>query len=111
MNKAFLRFDDLYRGKLPELRRNSIWVLPGGFFLLLGVVVLLAPKLVLAVIASFCLFVGAVLCYCGWKLMQFKARVEKVVRQFDGKILVQGINVQPNPGEDSPPEQKKIVFH
>ncbi len=101
----------MYRQVLPEVRRNSLWVTPGLFFILLGLASLLAPQLVIAVVATFCLFIGVLLCFVGWKCMQLKAKVEKAIRQFDGRIFVQGVEVQPNAGHATSDDQKKIVFH
>jgi uncharacterized membrane protein len=114
MKTIFTRFERIYHQAspvLPEVRKNSLWVAPGLFFILLGLCTLLAPKLVLGLVAGFCLFVGALLCVAGWKLVQLKNRVEKMARQFDGRIFIQGVQVRPEPTEDSPPDQKKIVYH
>ena len=101
----------MYRQVLPEVRRNSLWVTPGLFLIILGLASLLAPQLVIAVVSAFCLFVGAVLCFVGWKFVQFKSKVEKAFRQFDGKVFIQGVEVQPPSERQSSDEPKKIVFH
>lgn len=101
----------MYRQVLPEVRRSSIWLTPGVFFILLGLAALLAPEFVIAVVAGFCLFVGAMLCFLGWKLVQFKSRVDRVLQQFDGRIFIQGVSVQPQGSQEEPEDQKKIILH
>ena len=54
---------------------------PGMFLLVLGLITLLAPQLVLAVIAAFFLAIGAVLLFLGYKFFQLKKRLEKDIQK------------------------------
>ena len=92
---------------------RSAFLIPGAFFLAIGLAALFAPKFLLALIAGVFLFVGVLLCIVGWKLFHLKRRVEEMARGFSGKIYVQGIQVEDpfetefTVDEDDP----KITYH
>lgn len=50
---------------------------PGLVLLLLGLVTLLAPQLILAVIAAFFLSIGGILLFAGYKFFQLKRTLER----------------------------------
>ena len=50
---------------------------PGLFLLLLGLVVIVAPQLVLAVLSAFLLFFGGLLLYLGYKFFRFKRMLDQ----------------------------------
>ena len=97
--------------QISSARRNAIWFTPGVTLILVGLVALLAPQLVIAVLATIFVFAGAVVCFLGWKLIQLKNKVEKFAKQFDGRVVIQGVNLQTESPPIELPEQKKIVFH
>ena len=67
---------------------------PGIFLIVAGIVTVLAPKLVLAMVATLCLLFGAVLCYVAWQLIQLKRKLQlkfqTVAKQFQGVMFVRG---------------------
>lgn len=93
-----------------QIQHHGMWLAPGMFFILIGAVTLIAPQLVIAVLASIFFFVGALVCAIGWKLMRLKGRVEKMARQFEGRVIVQGVSLQPDSAH-AESDQKKIIFH
>ena len=52
---------------------------PGVFFILLGLLAVLAPRLILFIVASFFLFVGACFCLIAWKVIQLKRKMAEVL--------------------------------
>ena len=111
MRLSTARFNIFKAESAHNLRQHGIWLAPGMFFFLIGIVALIAPRLVIIAVAAVFFFLGAVVCALGWKLMQLKGRVEKMARQFEGRVVVQGVNIQPEASSDIEIEQKKIVFH
>lgn len=111
MKALFSRIEASGNEYTRKVRRHGMWLAPGLFFFLIGAVTLIAPQLVITVIATIFFFLGAVVCAIGWKLMQLKGRVEKMARQFEGRVIVQGVNINPDVTSESESEQKKIIFH
>ena len=99
----------LSRSDLRRHSRRSFPFIPGVFFLALGMIVLLAPKFFVAVLASVFFFIGFIFCYAAWKFIQFKRQIVQLTRDLDGKIQVQAFHVHRPEGEGS--DDKKIVYH
>jgi hypothetical protein len=101
------------RREITRQGRRSFPFLPGAFFILLGVVVLTAPRLFFAVLAAMFFFVGFVFCYLAWKFLSFKRQLTGLTRELEGKIQVQAFHVRPPDVETSETDSdgKKIVYH
>lgn len=56
---------------------------PGLFLIALGLVVFLAPELILALIATFFVFVGALVCFFTWKFFQLKRRFDQAREELE----------------------------
>jgi hypothetical protein len=95
--------------------------LPGMFFVIIGLTTVVAPRLLVSVLASFFLFVGFLLCMLAWKVMGWRHRLEKFARGIEGKIVVQAPSNQSGPRDPfealknaaapEPEIGKKIVIH
>jgi membrane protein implicated in regulation of membrane protease activity len=99
-----------------RLSPGSLLLVPGVFFVLLGIVALVAPRFILALIAGFALFVGALLCLVAFKIAQFQRKFARMARDLEGRIVVHGVNVVPSnemgpPDIDVEPTSKKIIYH
>jgi len=85
---------------------------PAVIFIFLGLMALVAPKLLLAVVASFFVFVGLLCAFLAWKFIQLRRKVEKVVKDLKGSIVIQGYQGKsPFESEESPEDIKKIILH
>jgi amino acid permease len=95
--------------------RRSLVFLPGTLVVLTSGAVIFAPDLVALFIAAFFLITGMILWYVGYKFVQLKKRVEDMVRGFDGKVLIQGVNFKNELFEDYEEiiaePSKKIQYH
>ncbi|RMG42285.1 MAG: hypothetical protein D6719_06750 [Candidatus Dadabacteria bacterium] len=90
----------------------ALLFLPGIFLVAVGVVAVLAPRLLIAVLAGLCISVGVVFCYLAWKFLQFKRKVENAVNQFQGRIFVQGVSVDPMEEIfEALDDEKKFTYH
>ena len=68
---------------------------PGLFFLLIGCVALIAPKLLLAALAGFFLFIGISLSYFAWKLVSMKSKLEKSFDNFKNNVTIHAFQGDP----------------
>lgn len=85
---------------------------PGLFLITLGLVVCLAPTLVIGVMAGFFLFLGGMLCVLAWRVIQLKIKIEAAAKQFQSRVIVQGVNLDPDVlSQIEIIDQKKIVLH
>jgi len=105
------QFGDTFRTTVVERGKRSIPFMPGLFFIVLGALVLFVPKLLIAAFAGLFLFLGALLCYGGWKFMQFRHQLSNVAKQLEGKIQIQTFQVRMPEDGSGESDQKKIVYH
>jgi Flp pilus assembly protein TadB len=77
-----------------ESGRRSFPFLPGVLFLVLGSLVLFAPKLIMVALAAVLFLVGASLCFLAWKFLQFKRQLSRLSRDLDGRIQVQAFHIK-----------------
>ena len=66
---------------------SCVAYLPGVFLILLGIVVLVAPSLTIALAAAFCVSLGTMLCVIAWKVLRLKQRLEYAVRDFNAEVV------------------------
>lgn len=92
---------------------------PGLFFLFMGVVTLLAPHLILAMLAGFFVFLGVFFSLVAWKFISLKKRVEETAKRFQGRVFIHGLRVEDGfeMEEEDPEEEeeleseKKFILH
>lgn len=91
---------------------------PGMFVIFLGLAVLLAPRLFIALIASFFVLIGCLLCFVAWRVVQLKRKWENLRKEFQGKVIIQGVQLQGMQGlevsdneVDDSADSKKIIYH
>ena len=92
-NSSFSAFSDRIAATVLSRREEVFVVSPGLVLLLIGIGILLFPRLFLALVATFIVVVGALLCFIGWKFLQFKRKVMKMAKDFEAKVYVQGVQV------------------
>jgi hypothetical protein len=95
-------------------RSGNIFVfIPGVLLVAVAMSLVFAPRLLLSLVAGFFLFFGAMALIAGWKLLQFKRRLEEGSKIFQPKIFIQGLNIRSQDGlrTNSDEVTKKTVFH
>lgn len=97
--------------KVARSGRRSFPFLPGLAFIVLGLLVLFAPRLLVAAIATVLFLVGGLLCFVAWKLVQFKRQLMNVARNLDGRIQVQAFQMKDSSGASTDEDDKKIIYH
>lgn len=100
--------------------KRGIPFLPGLLLIALGATVLLAPRLVLAVIA-FCLLVfGGLFCYVAYKIVALRKQLNTLAKNFEGSVYgpLKGSGPGNSPYSDKPDiditdfeNSKKIIYH
>lgn len=92
--------------------RKSVIFLPGLFFILMALAVIVAPRFVLGILAGLLLFVGFTLCLIAWKFLQLRDKFATVTKTFGGKVQFQGFQIRDAADfDDLDSDEKKIIFH
>jgi hypothetical protein len=84
---------------------------PGLMLALVGVAVILAPRFVLAILGGILLVAGFMVSLLVYKLLRVKSQIERAMRQFEGRVVLQGMNIQPQTPTDIQVDTKKIMYH
>lgn len=95
-------------------KRTMLAFLPGAFLVGVGLAVMLAPTLFVAILATFFVFCGLTVSFLSWKLLVFARRIEKLAKQFEARVYIQGVDIkqqQQRREPDAQAEEKKIVYH
>lgn len=103
-----------HRGNVQLVRRNYLLFSPGILLLVTGILFVVAPTLMIAIVSGFLMFFGTLFCIGAWKIVQLKRRIEDTIKKFDGKVVIQGVNLNRSEqgfsfeqGGDS----KRTIFH
>lgn len=78
--------------KTLQVGGGSLAFFPGATLILLGMAVLFAPKLVLAILATFFITVGCVALFIVWKLMKLKKQVTDAFGKASRGFVVQQVS-------------------
>ena len=84
---------------------------PGLTVVLLGLAVLLMPRLFIALIATLFVAVGILLCFVAWRFVQLKRKFDHLRKDFQGRIVVHGVQVMDPQQSEDPDDSKKIIYH
>lgn len=107
-----MKFQLLEKVHISRASQNTAIFAPAVFFLMLAMAVVFAPGLVLALIASFFIFLAVVFSYLGYKLVQFKRTINKTLNEMKGHIAVQAFHVvDPQTTVEREVDYKKITWH
>jgi hypothetical protein len=98
--------------KVINLSPKGIPFMPGLSLILLGAVIILAPKFFLAAISTLLILMGALLCFVAWKFICLKKQFSKFAQDIQNSVEVRSFHV---PGDEiditEPPDSKKILYH
>lgn len=100
------------------LSPDSLYFIPAVFFLTFGICALVAPSLLIGLVAGFSIFLGFVAAVIAWRFLILKKKFDRVLKQFDGKVLVHSMHVEPDfeeeelfDIEDTQLFNKKVTYH
>ena len=105
---------------LKSLKSSSVFItkskrgipyLPGLLLLGLGIVLLIAPKLVLGALAFCLLTFGALMCYATYKISMFRKQVNTLAKNMESSFFTAGMRGSKPDIEVSEESESKIVFH
>ena len=91
--------------------RGGFPFIPGVTLLALGLVLLMAPRLLLAAVA-FCLLVfGALLCVVAYKFISLRKQIDQLAKSMEGSLFTASFK-RPKPDIDvTESESSKIIYH
>lgn len=101
----------LFSTSITTKGRQGVPFAPGLMLILLGIVVLLAPRLVLGAIAFVLLGLGLLLCYVAYKFIVFKRHVQELTKNLEGAFPGSGFQGHKKDIDLTDLESKKIIFH
>jgi len=91
--------------------RRSFPFAPGLAFIVLGLLVLFAPRLLIGALAAVLFLIGGLLCFLAWKFVQFKRQLTNFAKDLEGRIQVQAFHMKEPKITVSDTEEKKIIYH
>jgi hypothetical protein len=92
------------------LSSSNLLFIPGIFLFAAGIVVLVAPGLLLGFLAVFFLLTGILLTVLAWKMLRLKKKVEEIISSLGGRIVIHGVNLN-DPLDADELEEEKIIMH
>lgn len=104
-------WNSFFSTRVVKSSQRSVPFVPGLLLIVLGLVVLVAPRLVLATIAFCLLMVGAVCCYVAYKLVAFRRQIQSLTKSFESSFQSPGFHSRKPDIDITELEGKKIVFH
>jgi len=111
MEKLSKGYKDVVKKLLMLKTTRAFYFVPGAFFIALAFATLIVPSLFVVFIAAFFLFCGLLLWFTAWRLLLIHRRVEKVLRELSGRVIIHGLEIQDPFDFDESGEGKKIVYH
>lgn len=91
--------------------RKGFSFAPGLFLIAMGVVVIIAPRLILGALAALFIFIGVLGCYVAWKISQFKKKLQEMAQQVEVQYHSEAARTRHPDVELGESDYKKIVFH
>lgn len=95
--------------KLPV--RTSFLFGPGVFLVLLGLATVIAPSIILGLVAGFCIFFGVLALYLAYRFIKIKKTLEGALKDLQSRVMVQSVQPTEFWTEDEPGEPKKYIIH
>jgi hypothetical protein len=77
--------------------------------MLTGMAFVLAPNLIIFLIACFFFLIGAIVWFIAYKLLLFKYRVEKIIRSFEGRIILQAGGITSSLSNEEKSDSSSII--
>ena len=84
---------------------------PGLLLIIFGLTLLIAPRLVLGVLAFCLVSFGAIFCYIAYKLVAFRRQVQNLTKSFEQSFSASGFTGHKADIDITDIESKKIVYH
>ena len=87
---------------------------PALFFILLGMLAIIAPRFVLFLVASFFLFIGCIAAFLAYKFVQMRKKFNDVVKDINSRVVIRTADPSSYEFEDDivvEESKKKIMYH
>lgn len=91
--------------------QRSAPYIPGLLLIVLGIAVVVAPKLILGIAAAFIIAIGAVLCYLAYKVIGLRKQLRNLAKNFQAPMYDTNFASEKPDIDITDFEEKKIVYH
>lgn len=91
--------------------QRSFPYIPGLLLILLGIAVIVAPKLVLGIAAAFIMVIGGALCYLAYKIIGLRKQFKTLAKNFQGPMYGENFSSEKPDIDITEFEEKKIILH
>ena len=91
--------------------KRSVPFIPGALLILLGVVVLLAPRLLLAAIAFCLLALGGLFCYVAYKIVAIRKQINTLSKNIESSLYTGSFTRSKSDIDITDLDEKKIILH
>lgn len=91
--------------------QRSFPYIPGLLLILLGIAVIVAPKLVLSIAAAFIMVIGGVLCYLAYKIIGLRKQFRSLAKNFQAPMYGETFGSEKPDIDITEFEEKKIILH
>lgn len=99
--------------KVINLSPRGIPFMPGLSLILLGAIIIFAPRFFLAAVSMLFILMGALLCYVAWKFMRLKKQFAKFAQDIQSSVEIRPFDVRSDDIDitETDPDTKKILYH
>jgi len=97
--------------KVINLSPKGIPFMPGLSLILLGAVIILAPKFFLAAVSTLLILMGGLLCYVAWKFVRLKKQFSRFAQDIQNSVEIRSFNVRGDDIDITETDTKKILYH
>jgi hypothetical protein len=96
-----------------NLSPKGIPFMPGLSLILLGAIIILAPRFFLAAVSMLFILMGALLCYVAWKFVCLKKQFARFAQDIQSSVEVRSFNVRSDDIDitEAETDTKKILYH
>jgi membrane protein implicated in regulation of membrane protease activity len=89
----------------------ALFFFPAFFLISLGVATVYVPKAVVYLVALLLCSAGILFAFLAWKLVLLRQKLERFVRSFEARIVLQNVNVKDYSNSEDPADAKKLIMH
>ena len=101
----------VFQTKVFQRGQRSAPYIPGLLLILLGIAVVVAPKLILGIAAMFIIAIGAVFCYLAYKVIGLRKQLRTLAKNFQAPMYDTNFTSEKPDIDITDFEEKKIVYH
>ena len=98
-------------GRVIQVTPKGFPFMPGLALILLGLIIVAAPKFFLAAVSTILILMGAMLCYVAYKFLCLKKQLAKFAQDLNNSVEIKSFQVRHDDIDITESDTKKILFH